>query len=187
MKDYYTTGEVAKLCNIAIRTVQMYCERGIFEVKKSPVTGHRRISRQSVLKFMKSHGIAEELLSELERKSIIIADDDKHFAKILSSAITSSIPGCAVSTAGDGYTALIDISSTKPDIVVLDIRMPKIDGIELCRRLKDNSRTKRIKIVAVTAYDKEGYAEQIVAAGAVKCFIKPIKLRELVEFLRNLL
>lgn len=187
MKELYTTGEVARICKMAIRTVQLYCEKGVFEVRKSPVTGHRRISRDSFILFMKEHKIPISRLDDLERKTVFIADDDKRFVKILSTAIRSALPDCEIATAHDGYTALIEISALKPDIVIMDIRMPKIDGIELCRRLKENTRTKRIKIVAVTAYAEQGYDDQVEAAGALRCFFKPLKLTDFAEYLKKVI
>ncbi|OHB76288.1 MAG: hypothetical protein A2Z34_06860 [Planctomycetes bacterium RBG_16_59_8] len=186
-KELYTTGEVAKICKVALRTVQLYCERGVLEARKSPVTGHRRILRPSLLQFMRKHGIPAAKLNEMERSLIFIADDDPRFVKILTSAIALRIPGCDVASAGDGYTALIDISSAKPDVVVIDIRMPKVDGIELCRKLKTNARTRRIKLVAVTAYAGEGYESRVTEAGAMKCFTKPLNMVEFTEYLKKIL
>ncbi|MBI5903314.1 MAG: response regulator, partial [Deltaproteobacteria bacterium] len=94
--------------------------------------------------------------------------------------------GYEIETAADGYEALIKVGDFKPELLILDIMMPRIDGFEVCRRLKGDESTSDIKILAVTAYGKEDM-EKIVKCGADDCLPKPLGLREFQKSVENLL
>ena len=76
MKEHYTTGDVAKICNIAPRTVVNYCEQGKIGSVKSPITNYRRISRAELLKFMKQYDIPRSAINKYECRTVLLADND---------------------------------------------------------------------------------------------------------------
>jgi CheY-like chemotaxis protein len=71
------------------------------------------------------------------------------------------------------------IAAGKPDVILLDLRLPGMDGLTLARRLKVNAETGSIPIIAVTAYPERYRREELLAAGCDACIIKPIDTREL--------
>ena len=85
----------------------------------------------------------------------------------------------------DGYDALIKVGTFRPSLLILDVVMPKLDGLEVCRRLRAGPETRDIRILAVTGH--AGMAEQVVAAGADACILKPFDFeavsKELERFL----
>jgi two-component system alkaline phosphatase synthesis response regulator PhoP len=98
--------------------------------------------------------------------------------EFIRGALDSIGGGYEVETADDGYEALIKVGDFKPELLILDIRMPNIDGFEVCRRIKGDKSLKDIRILAVTSYGEDNM-ERILKCGADYCLRKPLKLEEL--------
>jgi len=116
-----------------------------------------------------------------EKKRVLIIDDEREVVEFIKGALEAMGDGFLIETAGDGYEALIKVGDFKPELLVLDLRMPKIDGFEVCRRIKGDEKTKEIKVLAVTAYGRDDM-DEIMRCGADYCLSKPIKLK---DFQRN--
>jgi adenylate cyclase len=116
---------------------------------------------------------------------ILIADDDWLNRDLLRTHLASA--GCEVITAPDGQTAL-DLATTQPpDLALVDIQMPRLDGIQLCRRLKSKKETRFIPVVIVTAYDTDEEKVKSLDAGADDFISKPFNSIILLTRLRSLL
>lgn len=87
--------------------------------------------------------------------------------------------GCGFAGAADGSTALAFAKKSLPDLIVLDICMPEIDGIEVARQLKQDPQTMNIPVIAVTGLAKQEDRDRILAAGCIDCITKPFILEEL--------
>lgn len=179
-KKPYTTGEIAALCHVTINAVKKWIASGKIEAFKTP-GGHFRVNHEDFMTFLERFklDVKEDIFPE--RKKILIIDDEQDIVEFIKGALESMDRGFLIETAGDGYEALIKVGDFKPELLVLDIRMPKIDGFEVCRRIKGDNGTRQIKILAVTAYGNDDI-EKIIQCGADYCMPKPIKLK---EFQRN--
>ena len=93
--------------------------------------------------------------------------------------------GFQLDTATDGYDALIKVGMFQPSLLILDLSMPGMDGIEVCRRLKANPATQAIKILGITGYPH--LIPGLMAAGADACLTKPLALRHMQQELEHLL
>lgn len=175
-KKPYTTGEVATFCHVTINAVKKWIASGKLVAFRTP-GGHYRVNRGDFLSFLERYklDVKEEIFPE--RKKILIIDDENDIVEFIKGALESMKMGFIVETAGDGYEALIKVGDFKPDLMVLDIRMPKIDGFEVCRRIKGDEHTREIKILAITAYGKEDI-DRIIHCGADFCLPKPLSLRD---------
>ncbi|HBE73750.1 MAG TPA: hypothetical protein DDW31_06675 [candidate division Zixibacteria bacterium] len=111
-------------------------------------------------------------------KRILVADDDRHVLYLISEVLTRS--DYEVSQAADGDQALEMARSTKPDIIILDIMMPGLDGIEVCRAVKSDPATAGIRVIMVTAKSGPQDIEAGREAGADHYITKPFRLAELV-------
>jgi DNA-binding response OmpR family regulator len=116
---------------------------------------------------------------------ILVADDEEHIVMILKDSLEFS--GFQVITAYNGEEALERVEKDAPDLVVLDIGMPKLDGWEVCRRLKSNEKTKQIPIIILTAYAQTSDQRKGSQLGADRFVTKPCDLTYLVEEIRTLL
>ena len=108
---------------------------------------------------------------------ILIVDDNPTNLKLVAYLMQQH--GYAVETAFDATSALAAIATAPPALILMDLQMPGIDGLELTRRLKADAATKDITIIAVTAYAMKGDQEKALAAGCDDYVTKPIDTRAL--------
>jgi CheY-like chemotaxis protein len=116
---------------------------------------------------------------------ILVVDDEEHIVMILKDSLEFS--GFQVVTALDGQEALEVVAKESPDLVVLDIGMPKLDGWEVCRRLKADDKTKEIPVIILTAYAQTSDQRKGAQLGADRFITKPCDLTYLVEEINRLL
>jgi len=181
----YTTGEIANFCDVTINAVKKWIAAGKLDAFRTP-GGHYRIKKDDFLSFVSRYKLDVKERIFPENKKILVVDDERSVVEYIIGAIKSLEGHYAIETAGDGYDALIKVGDFKPELLILDIRMPKINGFDVCRRLKGDEHTKDIKILAVTAYGQEDM-ERIVEYGADYCLSKPLNLKEFQAHLKKLL
>jgi CheY-like chemotaxis protein len=116
---------------------------------------------------------------------ILIVDDEAHIVMILKDSLEFS--GFQVMTASDGMEALERIAQEIPDLVVLDIGMPRLDGWEVCRRLRQDPKTKELPVIILTAYAQTADQRKGIQLGADRFVTKPCDLTYLVEEINSLL
>jgi len=117
---------------------------------------------------------------------ILIVDDNPQVVELLQ-AYLEEVPDITILTAYDGQEALQVIHESKPDLVLLDIMMPRVSGFEVCRRIKQDPETKNIAVIMVTALDELADIERGVDVGADDYLVKPINRIELVSRVRTML
>jgi CheY-like chemotaxis protein len=110
---------------------------------------------------------------------ILIIDDNPTNLKLVAYLVRSK--GHEVDTALDADAAMAAIAAARPDLILMDLQLPGVDGLELTRRLKSDAATKDIVIIAVTAYAMKGDQDKAVAAGCDDYVTKPIDTRILPE------
>jgi len=123
-------------------------------------------------------------MSEIPSKTILIVDDDREIVELFNEMV-SSIGNYRILNASSGNDALRVIENDLPDLIMMDIMMEGMDGIELCRNLKDSGRTSHIPVVAVTViHQKEVMMfERIMASGVDDYMKKPFSMEQLKEVL----
>ena len=113
------------------------------------------------------------------RVKILIVDDDVALAGFLNEVFEVSKDDFDVQVVHDGFTAGSFIQSFQPDIVLIDIMMPGVNGIEVCRFLKEGKDTEHIEIIAMTGKPSRQNVDAILQAGARECLEKPINIAQL--------
>ena len=109
---------------------------------------------------------------------VLIVDDEPRFLDSLAEALRWS-GRYKVEVASDGYEGLIKVGTFRPHILILDIRMPGLDGFQVCRRIKTDPMTQSTKILAVSGYAETDVRTRIMEAGAEGFIAKPVKLAAL--------
>jgi len=115
-------------------------------------------------------------MSEVKTK-ILVVDDEPSIREFLHEILTDE--GHQVFTASDGREALLMAVKEQPDLILLDIMMPHMDGMETCRQLRERPTTRHIRIIMLTAYDSRDRLEESIVAGADDFLGKPVNLAEL--------
>ncbi len=116
---------------------------------------------------------------------ILIADDNAANRELLEAYLAKV--DCMIETAVDGQDTLDKVVSFHPDLILLDVMMPKLSGFEVCRKLKQNPATSKIMILMVTALSELGDIERAVAAGTDDFLSKPVNQIELHKRVDNML
>ncbi len=177
--DVLTISEASKLCGVSLKTITNWIEQGHIKAHKT-VGGHRRILREDLYKFMAIHKIPlPEDEKNNARKKILVVDDDKIIVETLVLAFEEDEHGYEVISSSDGFEAGIQLAHFKPDLVVLDIMMPDINGYEVCKRIKSSPETQDTRVIVLSAYLDEENFQKMKAFGADACFSKPLPLADL--------
>lgn len=116
---------------------------------------------------------------------ILIADDNAANRELLEAYLLGM--DCELETAVDGEDALAKIAEFQPDLILLDVMMPKLSGFEVCRQLKDAPETARMMVLMVTALNEPGDIERAVDAGTDDFLSKPVNRIELIKRVENML
>ena len=123
--------------------------------------------------------------SDPSKSTILVVDDNPQNLELLQAYLEDL--GCEVISAVDGVEAMQAVAQHNPDLILLDIMMPKMSGFEVCRRLKEDQATADIPVVMVTALNELGDIERAVAAGTDDFLSKPINKLELLTRVKSLL
>ncbi len=115
---------------------------------------------------------------------VLVVEDDPETRCYYSGVLLED--GFAVDQAHNGLQALDKARLSAPDLVLTDIAVPGMDGIDLCRRLRADPRTRHIPVLAVTGYDDRHYDSRVLEAGANRILIKPLQPETLLAEARHL-
>ena len=181
-KTIFTTHEVSRLLQVNPRSVINWIEQSLLPSYRTP-GGHRRIRRDDLLAFLRKHQIPTPATLVDGTFSILIVDDEEEIAGMLKTYFQQQ-GGYEVASASDGITALMEVGRIKPDLLILDIMIPGVDGVEVCRRIKANSANKTA-IIAISGADSS--EKNILQAGADAFMLKPVDLDKLHIEARRLL
>lgn len=119
------------------------------------------------------------------KKTILVVDDDPFIATIICEALISD--GYKIEKAADGEEALAKIEQLIPDLVIMDYMMPKMDGPQVCRKVKENPKIKHVPIIMVTAVADVKEKVQLLDSGAEDYIVKPFDLEELLARVKVIL
>jgi PAS domain S-box-containing protein len=114
---------------------------------------------------------------------ILVVDDDATTLQLLTNLL--AVHGYHVYSASNGELALEHIRSTLPDLILLDIRLPGMDGYEVCRRLKDDARTRSVPVIFISSLEDEGDKVKGFQTGAVDYIVKPFQVEEVLARVRT--
>ncbi len=178
-KPYLTAKEVASLLMVSTNSIRVWTDKGLIKAETT-LGGHRRFPRGEIERLLARHnGTA----GPARLPVVLIIDDERDLAETLAEGLRQMTPGLKVDTAHDGFEGGFKASSLRPDVILLDLMMPGIDGFEVCRLLKREAATRHIRIVAMTGYPSDENVRNILAAGAERCLAKPLRLPALCDVL----
>lgn len=179
LMEILTVSQAGKYCNVSSKTIINWIDAGHIKAYKT-VGGHRRIKKEDLDKFLRERGmpLPDEPGGE-ERKKILVVDDDRIIVETIVQALEEDEYGYEMISAADGFEAGLQVNHFKPDLLILDIMMPDINGYEVCQKIKSNPETRDTKIVVLSAYLDDEAFKQMKEYGADACFSKPLPLEQL--------
>jgi two-component system, OmpR family, response regulator len=160
-KKPLSVGQVAEICRVSKKTVLNWIYDGGMKAFTT-YGGHYRIWPANIKKFLESTGMDIPFDYVDDRTThILIIDDDLDFSTILKSAIVADLPDVEVTTTDDGYEGLMLIGELKPQLVILDIKMPKVDGFQVLELLKTRKAEQDVKVLVITGYLDQETRQQL--------------------------
>lgn len=170
--NYLTPSEVAEMLFVSPVTVRQWSQKGWLNAEHT-AGGHRRYLREEVERFRKERGL--KLHSETSNElRIMVIDDDPHFGGYIKELFDGQDGVEAFELSQGGFEAGMQVRTFKPDVIMLDLMMPKLDGYSVCRFLKNDPLTKDIRVIAMTGYNSDENEKRILKEGAEMCMSKPV-------------
>jgi DNA-binding response OmpR family regulator len=120
-----------------------------------------------------------------QRRKILIADDEEILRRLMQRSLLNA--GYEIVVAENGTEAIEKAEKEEPDLILLDVMMPDMNGFEVCRKLRENPRFASTPILMVTALRSEADKEAVAASGATEYLVKPVNQEELVAHVRKYL
>ncbi|MDH4208758.1 MAG: response regulator [Anaerolineae bacterium] len=185
---FLTTGDVAEYCEVTSAAVLKWIGAGKLPGFTTP-GGHYRILRADFKDFLTRYGMFVDsgyFGKGTAKKRILIVDDELSVVTFIEEALR--LEGkYELAVATDGVDAGQQVATFEPDLIVLDIMLPGMDGFEVCRRVKSAAATEHVKVLCVTGFATEENIEKILHIGADDYLAKPLKLKELQDKVGELL
>lgn len=183
-KEMYTTVEVARIMGVTPRTVQLWADAGMIKVSKTP-GGHRRITTEDLEAFLLELDKSDNNKARQKKLKVLVAEDEPDIRKLYQMTLSSWDLPLEILTAKDGHEALILLGQSRPDILIVDLNMPRLDGFHMVRVLRENPDYDHMTIIVVSALsrksieDRGGLPEDVIIHG------KPIPFEDLEKIFRD--
>ncbi|MBI5881776.1 MAG: response regulator [Elusimicrobia bacterium] len=174
----YTTYEIAKFCDVYPSSVIHWIDAGKLKSYSTP-GGHHRVLREDLAAFLAEFRIPvpEELRPGPKR--VLVVDDDVEVTRMIEKAFARHPELFQTEVCHNGVSALIRIGQSPPDLVVLDIVLPKMDGLEVCSILRSKPETRGVKVIAITGKRLSLTEAKLRERGIDAFFAKPLDLSAL--------
>lgn len=178
-KTVFTTGEAAKICKVSQQTIIRCFDNGTLKGFRVPGSRFRRIPRDQLFSFMRDNGIPTDAL-ESSRRKVLIVDDDESLVELMADAFGQD-GRFEIRTANNGFDAGMLVKEFRPDIVVLDLMLPDINGKEVCQRVRMDPTMEMVKIICISGMVEAEKVAELRAAGANDFMHKPFTVDRLLN------
>jgi excisionase family DNA binding protein len=179
MKTVFTTGEAAKICKVSQQTIIRCFDNGQLKGFRVPGSRFRRIPREALYKFMRDNGIPTDALESGKRK-VLLVDDDAELVEVMNKFLDED-GRFEVRIASNGFDAGMMVKEYRPDIIVLDVMLPDINGKEVCHRVRADATLEDVRILCISGMIEEDKIQELRLAGADKFLHKPFDVEELID------
>jgi excisionase family DNA binding protein len=184
MKKSLTSGEIAKYCEVSLRTAIRWIEKGHLKAYKLPGRGDNRVKVTDFLKFLKKHDMPIPEIFQEEKLKILIVDDEVNMASAIERSLKQS--GFNIRVETDSFKVGVALASFEPDLITLDLAMPGMNGFEIIRFIRESQEFQHVKLLVISALPQE-QLNRALEAGADAVLEKPYSSRVLIQHISNLL
>ena len=179
MKTVFTTGEAAKVCKVSQQTIIRCFDNGQLKGFRVPGSKFRRIPRESLFRFMKDNNIPTDAL-ESGRRKVLLVDDDPELVDTMNKALVED-GRFEVRIASNGFDAGMMVKEYRPDLIVLDVMLPDINGREVCHRVRADPTMEDVRIICISGMIEDDKVQELKLAGADDFVGKPFDIDVLVD------
>lgn len=186
-KKAYGTYDIAKICHVMPATIGRWIEEGKLPSFRTG-GGHRRVWDADLAAFLKAHNIPiPPVLSAAGALSILIVDDEKPIRRTIRKILETNYKGAQLMEAEDGFEAGHKITHLAPALVLLDIKLPGLNGVKVCQTIREDANLKNVRILAMSGFNNEQTKAEVLEAGADDFIGKPFEPDELVQKINRLI
>jgi excisionase family DNA binding protein len=183
-RKVFTTGQVAKICKVAPRTVSKWFDSGRLRGYRIPGSQDRRIPREALIRFLKEYGMPlGELEEEGWHKILIIGAEPLFISRVQE--LLPDEEEYKYEVANSGFEAGIQAESFHPDTIIIDLAMGRSEGLQIASNLRRNQQYEATMIIALASED-EASPEGLTQYGFSEAFKKPFDVALLAERIRTL-
>jgi two-component system, OmpR family, response regulator len=181
MTRFYSTEQVAKMCNVSRGSVIRWIHRGNLEATRT-AGGHHRVAAAPLRNFLLSLNLTvpDELQSEYASSQlkpvVLIVDDESSVRHLLHSFIRQHFPDFQIEEAADGFDAGVKAFEFNPALILLDIGLPGINGLSVCKKIRNIPELSHCCIIVITGLVDDKNKEEALKAGATDFLHKPFDL-----------
>lgn len=182
-KDVLTTGEVAKICNVAPRTVSKWFDSGALPGYRIPGSKDRRIPLNQLIKFMKSHGMPLDGLMTGSTR-VLIVDDEQDIVEVIEKVLEDEVK-YEVEVARSGFTAGISAEKFRPHVILIDLHLKDLDAREVVKSVRANPDLQLTKIIGLSGKVTDSEAKALLSQGFDGFLRKPFNVRQVIQTIEN--
>jgi len=186
MKHFLSTTAVARLLGVAVGSVSNWIDRGQLRAGRTP-GGHRRVTVPDLVAFLRRHKLPLPRKLRAAVPKVLFVDNQPDGTSTLARQIKAAHPEWELLQAHDAFAAGEQVGAERPAVVVLDLGMEGLDGLDVCRRIKNREETSHTVVMAITADASPEVERRAREAGAVACLPKPVAPAELLKLLDDVL
>lgn len=179
MKTVFTTGEAAKICKVSQQTIIRCFDSGQLRGFRVPGSRFRRIPREALYRFMKENNIPTDAL-ESGRRRILVVDDDQAVVDLISEVLNSDAR-FEYKVVNNGFSAGVQAKEYHPDLMILDVMLPDINGQAVCELIRQDPTMSDIKIICISGMVEEDKIADLKKSGADDFLHKPLDIDELLR------
>lgn len=181
------TTDIARICHVTPPTVGRWIEEGRLPSFRT-AGGHRRVWAGDLVGFLRGHNIpVPPDLEGYGRRRVLVVDDEPAARAIIARVVLQLDPGAEIHEAEDGFTAGHKTAALLPALVVLDIGLPRMDGLQVCRLIRSEPALRRVRVLAISGLELAATRSACLQAGADAFLPKPFDLEALKGEIRRLL
>jgi excisionase family DNA binding protein len=183
MEQLFTTHDISRLLQVDPSTVSKWIDRGILVAFRTP-GGHRRVRSGDLRSFLIAHQmpVPEELGSAVVR--LLVVDDEKPILDAMKRAFKPFSHQVEILGTTSGVEALLLVSEQKPHGMLIDLNMPELDGLEVCRRIGARKSLEGVKLITMTGRHNQDVVDEALKAGASACLAKPVGVQDVLDLFR---
>lgn len=186
MKKSLSTGQLAKYCGVGHRTVLRWIKLGYLSAFQLPGRGDNRVPLEECVRFMQEHDIPipDEMADAVKPARVLIVEDDQALAQNMQRILERD--GFETSVAYDGFQAGALLANFRPNVMLLDLRIPRLNGYEVLQFVRDDPTLKDTKVIVISGLSEEDLAKA-KRAGANSTMRKPLDPTAVVKEVNRLL